>query len=235
LHSVVRDGLQHGVGAEGRYQIVRSGIDIEAFMHAKRDCNRAALRRELGIKDGVLVAGSVCILAPAKAPLDLVEVARRVLARRQDVVFLVAGDGPLVGSMRSAVHRYGIAEQFRLLGLREDVADLMAIMDVFVLSSRWEGFPRVLVEAAAMSVPIVATDVGDVAEFLRRTSAGRSVRPGDVDGLAREVLAVLDDSSSHRTRAELSRRLDEYSLPCVVSNHVEVYEKLLRQRMALPA
>lgn len=226
-HAVVRDGVALRLGTPDRYRVVRSGIDLAPFLTTRKNADRPAARRQLGIDEDCRIVGSVCRLVQAKAPLDLVAVARQVLQRRPDTLFIVVGDGPMADDLVDAAHEAGLGDRFRMLGRRDDIPEAMAAMDVFLLTSRWEGFPRVLVEAAAVGLPIVATDVTDVAAFVD-TVGGRSAPPGDVDALAEGVLALLDDPTTHGPVD--AAYLEEFSLPRVIRDHVEIYSELLAER-----
>jgi glycosyltransferase involved in cell wall biosynthesis len=136
--------------------------------------------------------GTVTRMALAKAPLDFVAVGERLLAAHPEVVVLMIGDGPLMPEVQRRVEELGSA-RLRLLGLRHDVPELMAALDVFVLASRSEGSPLVLREAMALRKAIVATDVGGVSESVEDGATGFIVPAGDVEALARRTLELVRD------------------------------------------
>lgn len=104
----------------------------------------------------------------------------------------------------------------------------MAILDVLLIASRWEGVPRVAVEALAAGVPVVATDVGGIREVIEPGISGHVVPAGDVPGLARAIGAVLDDPALRaRLAAAAARVLAEHELERVVAQHETVYRELL--------
>lgn len=143
----------------------------------------AALGRPL-----VLGAGR---LAPQKA-FDILLAAAATAAwrdRQPPPLVVIAGDGPLAGSLTAAAAGLGVDARF--LGPRDDIAELLAVADVFVLPSRWEGQPLILQEALRAGRPIVATDVGGVRAVC--DSAALLVPPGDAEALGAAVLSVLDD------------------------------------------
>jgi len=221
--AVAADGLRAGIGADRPYVVIRSGIDLAAFARPAA----IAARADLGIPAGATVVGAVLALVPAKAPLDLVAVARRLLRSGRDVHVVVAGDGPLRPALTAAIAGAGLAGRFHLLGARRDVAALYPLFDVVVLPSRWEGLPRVAVEAVAAGVPVVATDVGGVGEVVIPGVTGRLVCAGDVAGLADAVLAVLADPRlAVALRAAAPALLDGFELGRVIADHERVYRAL---------
>lgn len=192
-------GLAHRVGRPEQYAIIRSGIDV-AGVRAHGD--RAAARRALGIPHGAPVVATVGNLKPQKAPLDFVAVARRVASRFPDAVFLYAGDGVLRPVVERAIARAGLDGRVRLLGWRPDAPRVIAAADVFVLTSRWEGLPRAYLEAAALGVPAVGTDVDGAREIVEENVTGHLRPPGDVEGLAEAVCGLLADPARRRAFGE---------------------------------
>jgi glycosyltransferase involved in cell wall biosynthesis len=159
----------------------------------------ATTRTALGLEDHVALVVTVGRLAPQKG-LDLLADAAALLADL-DVVWLVAGDGPLQEELerRVAAERLPV----RVLGRREDVADLLAVADVVVSTARWEGQPLWIQEALSLGAPVVATDVGGT----REVTEDAAVLVGPVAGqLAAAVRALLDDPQERAALRERARR-----------------------------
>ncbi|HET6296739.1 MAG TPA: glycosyltransferase family 4 protein [Kribbella sp.] len=157
----------------------------------------AAVREELGIGDAPLVL-TVGRLAPQKDYPTLLSVAAEVSKDSPDVVFVVVGDGPLRDNLQARID----AEKLpvRLLGHRNDVADLLGAADVFLLTSHWEARALVLQEALQAGVPVVATAVGGVPELVGDSAV--LTFPGDARGLAdgvRKILAEPATAAAMRT------------------------------------
>ena len=130
-------------------------------------------------------------LKPQKAPLDFVRLAALVHRSRPDARFVLVGDGELRGAVEAEVERVGLAGSFKLTGWRRDIAEVLRCFDLFVLTSLWEGLPRVYLEALASGVPVVGTRVDGAAEVIRDGVNGYLVAPGDVRGMADRVLELL--------------------------------------------
>jgi glycosyltransferase involved in cell wall biosynthesis len=151
----------------------------------------AAVRESLGLGDGPLVL-TVGRLAPQKDYPTLLSVAAEVAKDRPDVEFLVVGDGPLRDNLQARIDAEGLP--VRLLGHRDDVADLLGAADVFLLTSHWEARALVLQEALQVGVPVVATAVGGVPELVGDSAV--LAFPGDSRALADGVRKVLDDPAA---------------------------------------
>jgi glycosyltransferase involved in cell wall biosynthesis len=146
----------------------------------------AAVREALDIGDAPLIL-TVGRLAPQKDYSTLLSVAAEVANDEPGAVFAVVGDGPLRDSLQARID--GECLPVRLLGHRNDVADLLGAADVFLLTSHWEARALVVQEALQVGVPVVATAVGGVPELVGEAAV--LTFPGDSQGLAAGVLKVL--------------------------------------------
>ena len=199
-----RAGLEAGVGRPEQYVLIRSGVPLERF-HPDEACRRR-VRAGLGWPADGPVVGSVGRLSPQKNPLDFTRAAARIAATHPDARFLYVGDGPLRADIERELDATGLRDRVALAGLRDDVPDLLRALDVFVLTSLWEGMPRVVLQALATGVPVVAYDIAGIAEAVRDGRNGFTVPPGDVAALADHVIRLLDDDGQ---RAGLGRRARE--------------------------
>ncbi len=235
----IQKGLDAGIGRAEDYRVIRSGIELERFGHPT--VARDETRRALGIPLDACVVGSVTRLSAQKAPLDFVRAAARIRAEwergaadapaaqpRPPVWFLVVGDGDLRADVEALAGELGLRERLVLTGLRRDVPELLAAMDIFVLSSLWEGLPRVLVQAMAAGLPLVATAVDGSAEVVTPGVNGFLTPPGAPDALAGMVLQLLHNPELARALGAAGRaRVDEFSDRRMVAQIDALYRELL--------
>jgi len=188
------------------------------------------VRAELGIPQDAPVVGTVTRLSPQKAPLDFVNAAAQVTARRPDVHFVVVGDGLLRAEVEAQVIALELGDCVHLTGLRRDVPDLMHSFDVFALTSLWEGLPRVLPQAMAADLPIVATAVDGNAEAVTDGVNGFLIPPGDPQAMATAWLRLLDDPSLAWRMGKAGQvRAEEFGARKMVSDIAALYEALLEE------
>jgi glycosyltransferase involved in cell wall biosynthesis len=230
----LEEGAALGIVPRGRATLIRSGVRIAEFEAAARDPalrDGRGLRRELGLPDGVPLIGMVACLKPQKSPLDFVEVAARVAAAEQRAVFVLAGDGELRARVEARARALGLDGRLHLLGWRRDIPRIMAALDVLVLTSLWEGLPRVIPEAIAAGVPVVATAIDGTADVLRDGETGL-VRPArDVEGLAAGVGRLLRDRPFARALAARARSiLPEFDIDVMVRSQESLYHRLVMER-----
>jgi glycosyltransferase involved in cell wall biosynthesis len=184
--------------APARGTVVYDGIDAPSL----RTSEARAARMELAIDPDAPVVGMVARVSPQKDFITLARAARDVLARHPRTRFLVVGDYETEPAYRAHYERVcreladqQVADAFVFTGFRRDVPRLAAAMDVFVLSTHFEGLPLVLLEGMAQARPVVATDVDGIPELVRDGETGLLHRHEDAVGLARQISRLLDDAT----------------------------------------
>lgn len=202
--------------SDPRWQVCYSGIDIDAF---HPPFNRAEIRRALGIPPDSLVIGHVGRFVREKNHTFLIEVAEIVCAKRPNTFFLLIGDGPLKEQVKAMVSNAGLANRIRFLGLREDVPRVMAALDGFFLPSLYEGFPVVLMEAQAASLPCIISDsITDEADIV----PGLVRRLSLSDPVTEWADAIVNVKRSEEPVADLALR--NYSMDAAVRRLCNVYD-----------
>jgi glycosyltransferase involved in cell wall biosynthesis len=173
-----------------RFRILYNGFDW-----ARPEMGKAQAKQRLGIAPEVPVIGTVMRFAPVKQPLVWAEAAIALAAGQPDAHFLMVGEGSLREAAAMRFAEAGLSERLHMPGQVENVADYLAAMDLFWLSSATEGLPNVLIEAQFSRVPIVASDVGGVGETFLPGETGALVPAGNGDALATRSLALLKDDA----------------------------------------
>jgi glycosyltransferase involved in cell wall biosynthesis len=170
--------------------------------------------------------GIVGRLTRQKGHCDLLDAMKIVLASRP-ANLVVVGAGPLEAALRDQADRLGIQDSVYWLGHRQDVLEIMSHLDLVVSSSLWEGFPAVLLEAMAMGVPVVATDVSGSRELVKTGETGILVPPHDPERLAEAILMILDDSLKARTMAERGRQLvHRFTIQDAAARYTQIYRQV---------
>lgn len=209
--------------------VIRPGIDPEQFQRQKVSKQSQRLKAELGGAASDKFVGTVACLKPQKAPQDFIAVAKRVIAARSDVHFVLVGDGELRPQVEALIAQYGLSGRVHLAGWRRDVPAMMQAWDAFLLTSHWEGLPRVLLEARVSGLPIIATDVGGADEVVTDPSIGSLRQAGDVQGLADTVLHVLGRGEARASipKPALTELPAEFHISETVRQYELLYDRLL--------
>jgi glycosyltransferase involved in cell wall biosynthesis/ribosomal protein S18 acetylase RimI-like enzyme len=215
----------------GRGELLGNGTDLKRFDPDRVDPDRVAtLRAELGLPGGALVVGAVGRLVVEKGYRELFAAARAVRRRHPEVRFLVVGSPDL--DKADAITEAELAEASAdvcFAGWRDDVDDLLAVMDVFVLASWREGMPRSAIEAAAMGRPLVLTDIRGCREVARHEHEALLVPPRDPDALAAAISRLAADPAlrSRLGEAARERAQERFSEEAVAERVVRSYRRLL--------
>ncbi len=175
----------------GRVRVVRHAVDAALLRSTAGDGR--GIRRSLGVADGEAVISIIARLEPVKRHHDFLEGARRILIRHPGARFWIVGEGSLRQQLEVLTKRLGLSNAVSFLGYRCDVSLVIEASDVVVISSSYESFSRVLMEALTLGKPVVATSVGGIPEVIRHGETGWLVPPGDPERLAEGVLQVLEN------------------------------------------
>ena len=188
--------------------------------------DRDRLRAGWGVRDGEIVLGCVARLEPQKDPLFFV---REVMPRLPGHVRLVwVGDGSLRPDVEAAVREHGLGDRVVLDGWRDDAPARLRGLDLFVLPSRFEGFPLSILEAMAAGVPVVANDVDGIREAVADGETGTLVTPGDAAAWVRSLsaLAVDEGRRSRQGAAGRARWAARFSVDAMTAATVAVYRTI---------
>ena len=213
-----------------KMHVIPNGFELDRF--TPNPTARDSVRSELGLPTDTPLVGLIARYDPQKNHLGFVQAAAQVIAQLPHTHFILAGlevdtDN---AALMSAIAAQGIQAQMHLLGRRDDIPRLMAALDVLASSSYGEAFPNVLGEAMACNVPCAVTDVGDSADIVGAT--GRVVSAGDMAGLAREIVSLLQLPPADKTalgEQARARIAANYEITHVAGLYQDFYERVLAE------
>jgi len=207
----IQTAVREGICASEDIKYLGNGIDVQKFDRAR--LNPAVLeqkRRELGLPINAPVVGFVGRLVAEKGVIELFKTARLVKQRLPNVRFLFVGafDEVKADGVKPEIAReHGVADICVFAGWRQDMPEMYALMNVFVLPSHREGFPRSPMEASAMEVPCVVTDIRGCREAVEHNRNGVHIPLGDVQALNDAIIELLTNSAKARRLAQEGRRM----------------------------
>lgn len=204
---LTRRYLNAHVGQADQYVTIRSGFDLARFFLLKQDVEKKghAFRKKLGLDDADIIIGSVSRLEPRKGHVYFLDAAAKVKKENPLTKFLIAGDGASLEKLNKYCEEIGIQDSVIFLGHRDDIENVISAMDVFVLSSLWEGLPRVLVQSVALGKPIVTFDVEGAKEVVSNGENGYILPLKDTDALAEKILILANNPSLAKQMGEKGR------------------------------
>lgn len=210
----------HGIG---NLHVVKNSIDVTKW---HRDRGRPGNPNQSRI-------GFAGRLSAEKGPLDFVRVAQKVLEKRPVTEFHIAGTGPEESAMKNLARQMGIEKRLHFAGHLDEkqLRRFYQGLDILLLTSYTEGVPLTLLEAGAMQIPVVATNVGGVGEVIINGRNGLLAPAGDIELLAEHVLRILNDNDQARELGMAGRSVveNDFSIEANVKKVQAVYERILRE------
>jgi glycosyltransferase involved in cell wall biosynthesis len=221
--------LAEAVGRREQYVTIPSGMDTRPFRHALDPAHgRIPVRAELGLAEDHVVAGMVSRLEPRKGYRYFLEAIGRLAPDFPQLRALIVGEGSQHQELETMAAALGIGDRVVFAGYRADVARAMSAFDVAVLTSLWEGLPRVLVQYSLLEKPIVTFAVEGAHEVVDHGRSGYVVPLRDVDALVDRLRPLV---ASRGLRAELGRRSRErvegrWDVEIMVDRIRQVYDEV---------
>ena len=233
-HGVVPIAVAEKVALSLRqlYQIQECRVILNGIptgQYARPRLTREEWRRRERFADDEVLFVSVARFAPQKNHALLLNAFAGGPAQNPKAQLVLVGDGQNREQLEAQARDLGIRNQVRFLGLRTDIPEVLGAMDVFVLSSDFEGNPLCVMEAMASGLPIVSTAVGGIPDLLESRKEGLLVRPGDVGALASSMASLLREEETRREfgRAAARRAREQFDVSKMVQAYEEVYEELV--------
>jgi glycosyltransferase involved in cell wall biosynthesis len=230
---VVSDSLKkrminhHTVPAE---KIVRiyNGIEIDFYNTDEQEDRRAKIREELSLDNDVLLVGAIGRLVWQKGFEYFLQCIPDVVGICSRTKFLLIGEGPLRRPLEDLSKRLGIEPFIIFTGQRNDIRDVLAALDIIVITSVLEGFPMITLEAMAMGKPIIATRIDGTTEQIRDGKEGLLVASRSPAELTKAIVRVAGDSllASSLGNAARQRVIAEFSVQQMIEATIKVYEEL---------
>jgi len=206
-------------------RVINSGVELEKFRQV--DIDPARKRAEFSVAADDILVGMVGRLEPVKGPQYLIEAAKPVLDAVPRVKFMIVGDGSLRSNLETRCNQLGISHRVVFANWREDVPQILAILDMLVLPSLNEAVGRILLEAGAVGVPAVATYVGGVPEIVHDHETGLLVPPRSPEELAKAIVTLSRDEEKRKAMGRAAARWvdDRFSAQRMVQRITELYQE----------
>jgi len=223
--------IERGIGKKENYHTVYSGMELEIFYGVRGKINCRKKRGELGIDAGDFVIGNVARLETRKGHQFLLDAFKNVVGEQKysQVKLLIIGEGNKRKYLENYVKELNLEDKVIFTGYREDVEELMALMDIFVLTSLREGLPRVLVQAAAVGMPSIAFNVDGVPEIIKDNYNGFLVKVKDVEQLENRIVKYMNNKELVLLHGQKGREFIEnkWSIKGMIDRIDKIYQDLV--------
>ncbi|MBA3612030.1 MAG: glycosyltransferase family 4 protein [Nitrospirales bacterium] len=211
---------------------IPTGVDLERFHPQPPD---VSLRKSLGLGNQGPLVGAVTFLRPEKGMMVLIEAVGWLKKRFSTVECVIIGDGGEKPALLDRIRELGLEHCVHLVGFRQDVPALLAILDVVVIPSFEEGIPQSLTQALAMERPVVASAVGGVPEVVQDGVNGLLVPPRDPEILAEKIAGLLHDPIAATRMGKVGRQVvqERYSMEHMLTQTEMVYRRLMQSKSSV--
>ena len=220
-------GFVNRIGHQDKYSLIYYGIDYKEF--SIKDAN---IKEELGINPNDLVMGMISCFKPQKSPQDFIKLAALVNKILPKIKFLLVGDGVLRSSIQGLILKFNLQNSVILTGWRRDMPRILSAIDVFVLTSLWEGLPVAVLEAMAASLPVVVTSTGGVSEIVKEDKNGFCVPICDIQQMSEKLVSLLKDENLRKQMGQNARSSLDFNFKSenMLRNTQDLYMTLIRNK-----
>jgi glycosyltransferase involved in cell wall biosynthesis len=220
------DYIKYSLCRSQKIVVIHSGVSLERFLRTNIDLNLK--KRVLGVNRIGAVVGTVGWLLPVKGSLHLLRAMDLVWKKHPQTHLIYVGKGALENRLKAETHRMGAPSLVTFAGWRNDVHEIMPVLDIFVLASLNEGMGRVLVEAMAAGRPIVASRTGGIVDLVKDGQNGLLVPPGDEAALADAIIQLLENPQLADKMGKNGKNYcKKYSDQAMVAKLINLYGSLL--------
>ncbi len=210
-----------------------NAIDIDELSERFNQKNRNKIRAELGLSPDCKVLGIVARIVEDKGHEYFLRAAQKlVLESFPSLKILIVGEGPFMKRARTLVKQLNLESAVIFLGNIQDVTYALVVIDVFILPAIWrEGFGLSIIEAMAVSKPVIVTNIWSLNELITNRVNGLLVEPRDVDGLAMAIQELLSDERLRESVAQNGSKMvkKEFSIPQMASRVGQIYEAVVEK------
>ena len=200
--------------------MIHNGVNLEKFEVALRERKRRS--------DGRFVVVAVGNLLPDKDYLTLIDSAFILRKRTEQFIVKIVGEGPERNKIGEYITRLGLSDNVELLGFRREISEILGAADLYVLSSKYEGFSISIVEGMAAGLPVISTRCGGPEEIVDEGRTGYFVEVGDSSRLADYMWGLMNDAGKRRELGSAGRRkaLARFSLERMKDKYSELYKSI---------
>ena len=232
VSDAVREGLIHHYKfAADRIEVIANAVDVHALHSSPPPSVLSDVRESLHVPPNAYIIGTVAAMRDQKGYEYLIRAIPKIVNQLPNAYFVFVGDGVLRQDLERLVDMLNVREHVRFLGWQFNTAPLLHTFDLFVLPSLYEGLPLAVLEAMAVELPIVATEVDGTAEAVTSSRNGVLIPPADVEALVSSIMAVADNQESALLLGKQAYAdvLARYDVSVMVSKYLALYQELISQ------
>ncbi|HMQ00785.1 MAG TPA: glycosyltransferase, partial [Cyclobacteriaceae bacterium] len=213
------------IKSEVKVEVLHNGVNTHFFSREEEEGRR--MRKALQIPEDAVVVGLVAVFRPQKRIPEWIRVFAELAAQHQNLYATIVGDGPMKNDIMEAIQQSAQQEKICLVGLQENTKPYYAAMDIFMMSSEFEGLPVAMLEAMSMQCAIVTTDAGGIKELIEDKENGLMLAVDNLPGLGAQLKYLASDADIRKQLASAARKTveEKFSLQKMVGELEVLYGK----------
>jgi|DewCreStandDraft_4_1066084.scaffolds.fasta_scaffold03495_9 glycosyltransferase involved in cell wall biosynthesis len=217
-YDVMKYGLSKGVGNKEKYIVIRPGIEINLFK--KQKVNKKEYLKKYDLNPKVFTIGMIGNCKKQKNPAGFIEIAKKVLNEITDVQFVFVGGGKDLIKYQKIIKNQNLSNKIKFIGWIDEPEKFLKSIDLFLLTSLWEGLPCTLVQAVCAGKLCVATDIDGNREFMQKIGLQDYLFPPFDYDKAKEIIIEIKNKRQKKPKTSI---LYEYDLKYTLNKYVEIY------------
>jgi len=218
--------LEDGI-PEDKLRIIRSGVDLTKF---DRDFRDPLFKKEFGIPDNHVVAGTVAAVTWHKDYPNLLKAAGKVLDSEDHITFIAVGSGPDEAKIHDLKNELGLGDRFIFTGFRSDVGRFLKNFDMFVHASKMEGLGTSILDAQGAGLPVIGSYAGGIPEIIQHRKNGLLVPVGNPAALADAIVELVNDETLRNMLGKNGREtVEEFSIAHTIEHNLDLYREIMQK------
>jgi len=208
------------------------GINTRKYQPLEKNSTQA-IKRDLNIKTDEKVIGMIAEFNPGKRHIDLINAAKIVIKKYPQTKFILVGIGSLKNHFEKLVKKLNISQNFIFTGFSEDIANLLSIINLFVLPSHREGMPRSILEAMASNKPVIATNIRGCREEVVDGETGLLFPIKNPEALADAIIKILSNPELAKKMGQAGRKrvIENFDEKMVLEKELKIYQELINKKL----
>lgn len=226
----VSDSIRKKIGNRTTVKEILNGVNVDYF--ARNDSGKNQLLSSLGIPANAVVVGTAAVFRTQKALDRWLMLFRKVADKHEHCYGLLIGDGPLMDSLKSLRKELNLEDRVIMPGLQTDVRPFLSVIDIYLMTSIFEGLPLALLEAMSMRCAICATTAGGIGEVIQNGKEGYLVPVSEWEMLAQKLDVLITDSGLRKEMGAMARNkvVNEFSMERMVAELEQVYMDVYKNK-----
>lgn len=218
-YDVMQYGLSKGIGDKNKYIVIKPGVDINLFKTQK--INKDKYLKKYGLNPELFTVGMIGNLKKQKNPIGFIEIAKCTIDKQNDIQFIFAGGGKDMHKIKEILNKYKLNDRVKFIGWINEPEKFLKSIDLFLLTSLWEGLPCTLVQAICADNYCVASDIDGNREFMKEVGLEEYIYEPKNYKKAADLIIKVKNKGQRRPKIN---KLSEYDLKYVLKQYYGIYQ-----------